>query len=207
LILKDAPKIQQLRQPRQASSIFLTITGHYVTIDTVMNDLVVLAMLADGPKHGYQLKREAGFILGQGDMHNNLVYPLLRRFTGASWVTKKAVAGERGQTRQMYALTAAGKKELISRLSTYDQADANNARGFIARVGMFELLPLETRTEIMDRRQAFLSARQQRLKAMSENLELGVFGAEVVGHVSALTRSELAWIRRLRRIKPEEKHH
>jgi|SRR5580698_4885767 DNA-binding PadR family transcriptional regulator len=172
-----------------------------------MNDLILLAMLADGPQHGYQLKQQAGFILGHGAMHNNLVYPLLRRFTAAGWVTRKAVAGERGQTRQNYALTTAGKKELISRLSSYGETDANNARAFIARVGMFELLPQQTRAEIMNRRQAFLSARQQRLKAMSENLELGVFGAEVVRHVSALTRSELAWIRCLRRIKPEEKHH
>jgi DNA-binding PadR family transcriptional regulator len=36
-------------------------------------------MLLDGPKHGYQLKREAGFILGQGTTHNNLIYPLLPR--------------------------------------------------------------------------------------------------------------------------------
>jgi hypothetical protein len=46
-----------------------------------MNDLIILATLLDGPKHGYQLKREAGFILGQGAMHNNLIYPMLRRFT------------------------------------------------------------------------------------------------------------------------------
>jgi DNA-binding PadR family transcriptional regulator len=171
-----------------------------------MNDLILLAMLADSPKHGYQLKQQAGFILGQGDMHNNLVYPLLRRFTAAGWVTKKAAAGKRGQTRQNYALTAAGRKELVSRLSTYHDADATNARSFIARVGMFELLSAETRAGIMNRRQAFLSTRQQRLKAMSQNLDLGMFGAEVVRHVSALTRFELAWIRRLRRMNPEEKH-
>jgi DNA-binding PadR family transcriptional regulator len=171
-----------------------------------MNDLIILAMLADGPKHGYQLKQQAGFILGQGAMHNNLVYPLLRRFTAAAWVTKKPVPGERGQTRQNYALTAAGKKELISRLSSYSQTDASNARAFIARVGMFELLPTETRTHILDQREGFLRGREQRLSGMSENLELGVFGAEVVRHVSALTRSELAWISRLRRLKPDDKN-
>ncbi len=50
---------------------------------------MVLGLLFDGPKHGYQLKREAGFVLGRGDMHNNLVYPLLRRFTTEGWVTKR----------------------------------------------------------------------------------------------------------------------
>ena len=80
-----------------------------------MNDLVLLSLLYDGPKHGYQLKREAGFVLGRGDMHNNLVYPLLRKFTKKGWVTKKTVPGERGQTRQQYVLTAKGRRELRRR--------------------------------------------------------------------------------------------
>ena len=45
-----------------------------------MNDLLLLAMLLDEPKYGYQLKREAGWITGQDALHSNLVYPLLRRF-------------------------------------------------------------------------------------------------------------------------------
>jgi DNA-binding PadR family transcriptional regulator len=163
-------------------------------------------MLADGPKHGYHLKQQAGFILGQGAMHNNLVYPLLRRFTAAGWVTKKAVPGERGQTRQNYALTAAGKKELISSLGSYSEIDASNARGFIARVGMFELLSPETRTHILDQREAFLRGREQRLNTMSDNLELGIFAAEVVRRVLSVTASELDWIRRLRRLNPGHKN-
>src|SRR5271170_4469056 len=121
-----------------------------------MNDLIILAMLLDSPKHGYQLKHEAGFILGQGAMHNNLVYPLLRRFTAEGWATRKSVPGKRGQTRQSYSLTAAGRRELISRLSNYSPADASDARAFLARVGMFAALPEETRTSILDLRESYL---------------------------------------------------
>jgi DNA-binding PadR family transcriptional regulator len=170
-----------------------------------MNDLVVLAMLADTPKHGYQLKREAGFILGGGDMHNNLVYPLLRRFTADGWVTKKTVPGERGQTRKSYSLTVAGRKELLSRLSSFSEADATNARAFLARVGMFDLLPAETCASILDLRERYLQGRTQRLDGLKNNLELGVFGSEVVRHIVKQTHAELAWIRRLRRLQPDEK--
>jgi len=165
-----------------------------------MNDLIILAMLADQPKHGYQLKRDAGFILGQGDMHNNLVYPLLRRFTADGWVSKKSAAGERGQTRQIYALTALGKKELVARLSSFTDADAGNIRAFMARVGMFELLPEETRSNILSHRETYLSDRRKRLTAMKEKIDLGRFGTEVVCHILAFTRLELNWIRRLRRM-------
>jgi hypothetical protein len=52
----------------------------------------------------------------------------------------------------------------------------------------------------MDRREAFLRAREQRFNVLGENLELGAFGSEVVRHMLAQTRFELAWIRRLRRL-------
>jgi len=165
-----------------------------------MTDLVVLAMLADAPKYGYQLKREAGFILDRGNMHNNLIYPLLRRFAADGWVTKKTVPGDRGQTRQSYTLTALGRKELIQRLSDFSPADASNARAFLARVGMFELLPAETRASILDLRESYLRRRTERLDGLTNNLELGVFGSEVVRHLVKQTRFDLAWIRRLRRL-------
>jgi len=169
-----------------------------------MNDLIVLALLFGGPKHGYQLKQEAGFVLGQGQMHNNLVYPLLRRFTADGWVTKKTVPGERGQTRQNYTLTASGKKELISRLSQYKHSDASDARAFLARVGMFALLPIEARTVILDLRESYLRGRGQRLDALTKKVELGTFGSEVVRHLVKQTRFDLAWIRRLRHLKSHE---
>jgi hypothetical protein len=65
-----------------------------------MNDLLLLAMLLGGPQHGYALKKAAGLITGQTDMHNNLVYPLLRRFVREGWVTQKkppANAGKRAR--------------------------------------------------------------------------------------------------------------
>jgi DNA-binding PadR family transcriptional regulator len=165
-----------------------------------MNDLIILAMLADGPKHGYQLKREAGFLLGHGDMHNNLVYPLLRRFTADGWVTKKTVPGKRGQTRQTYALTATGRRELVNRLSNYGEADASSAQAFITRVGMFELLPHEARSGILDHREGYLRARAARLTGLVGHTDLGAYGSEVVRHLIDQTRSDLAWIRRLRRL-------
>ena len=44
-----------------------------------MNDLLLLAMLLEGPQHGYALKKKVPLITGHGEMHNNLVYPLLKR--------------------------------------------------------------------------------------------------------------------------------
>lgn len=167
-----------------------------------MNDLIVLALLFDGPKHGYQLKREAGFILGQGDMHNNLVYPLLRRFTGEGWVRRKAVPGQRGQTRQQYALTAKGKQELRRRLAEYSDEDARSGQVFALRVGMFALLGPGTRAQILEKRAGYLREREKRLAILQTNMDVGTYGSEVVRFFEQQGQAELAWIERLQRLQP-----
>src|SRR5271165_377165 len=128
-----------------------------------MNDLLLLALLLAGPKYGYQLKREAGWMSGQESMHNNLVYPLLRRFLDEGWVNKKAVPGERGQTRQQYALTAEGRRYLLGRMHDFSEADSASEGAFSLRVGLFEELKPEAREMILTRRQNYLERRDEKL--------------------------------------------
>jgi len=169
-----------------------------------MTDLIILAMLLDGPKHGYRLKQDAGTISGQGELHNNLVYPLLRRFTANGWVTKKTVPGERGQNRQQYSLTALGRRTLLERLSAFTEQDARSWDDFHARVGFFSLLPADVCEQILSLRQAFLHTRDERFAGLQKTMDLGVYGAEVVGFMREQIEAELAWIRRLRRLNSQE---
>jgi len=165
-----------------------------------MTDLIILSTLLPGPKHGYQLKHEAGIILGQGVLHNNLVYPLLRRFMNEKWVSRRTVPGERGQTRHRYAITALGRRELLSRLSTFTEQDARSSDGFRFRVGMFQLLDEETRLRILDAREKHLNARLEKLSAVETNFPLDRYPSEVIRQFRSETQSELEWIKRLRKI-------
>jgi DNA-binding PadR family transcriptional regulator len=165
-----------------------------------MNDLIILATLLAGPKHGYQLKREAGFIFGDAALHNNLIYPLLRRFTAEGWVTKKAVAGQRGQTRQQYALTPLGRKTLVERLSQFGEQDSGSFQNFITRVGMFQILGPEVRESILKQRENYLLGRQQQFATLQENMELGLYAGDVIGYLRSQIESELSWIKQLRRL-------
>jgi len=164
-----------------------------------MTDLILLSLLLNGPKHGYRLKREGGFVFGHGDVHNNLIYPLLRRFTSDGWVTKKAVPGERGQTRQQYALTPLGHRELIRGLSQFSDQDAQSQGAFISRVGMFAVIEAEARAHILEKRAASLREREANLARLTANLEVGTYGKAVIEFLQEQIRSELAWIERLRR--------
>ena len=164
-----------------------------------MNDLLLLAMMLDGPKYGYQLKREAGWIMGQ-ELHNNLVYPMLRRFLNDKWVSKKAVPGERGQTRQQYILTAEGRRKLFDRLNAFSEGDAASEEAFHLRVGLFPALQPQARDATLQFRENYLQRRDQKLETLQGKMDLGKFGGEVVSHLRKQIELELEWIRRLRRI-------
>jgi DNA-binding PadR family transcriptional regulator len=161
-------------------------------------------MLLPGPKHGYQLKHEAGMVFGQEVLHNNLVYPLLRSFLKDGWVSKKAVPGERGQTRQQYSLTAQGRRVLLERLSQFTEADAASDEEFRSRVGMFELLQPEVRENILTLRESYLQRLDQRLAALETNVKVGKYGAEVIGQLRDQIALETKWIPHLRRISKSD---
>lgn len=165
-----------------------------------MNDLLFLAMMLAGPKYGYQLKREAGWIMGQDPVHNNIVYPLLRRFLEQGWVSKKAVPGERGQTRQQYALTAEGRRHLFERLNQFGDDDARSEEAFNLRVGLFAALKLEVREDILSKRENYLRQRDQKLAAMTSNIDTGKFGGEIVKHMRKQIEMEVEWVAHLRRL-------
>ena len=165
-----------------------------------MIDLVLLATLLPGPRHGYHLKRQAGLILGQENLHNNLVYPLLKKFVAQKWVNKKTVPGERGQVRQQYSLTALGKKELIDQLSNFPQQEARRSDAFRFRVGMFHVLEPETRMRILDVRETFLRLRIDKMRGILANFEMDRYADEVTRRMCTDAESEIEWIEHLRRI-------
>jgi DNA-binding PadR family transcriptional regulator len=164
-----------------------------------MNDLIVLANLLDGPKHGYALKKRVGLISGQKEMHNNVVYPLLRRFVESRWVSKRSGPGQRGQIREVYALTNKGKQELLRRLGQFAGKEAASESNFRLRVGLFSILDSATRARILAERDESLAGREQRLVRLSSGMGLGPWGNEVVRFASRQIRAERKWISHLKR--------
>jgi DNA-binding PadR family transcriptional regulator len=164
-----------------------------------MNDLLLLATLLGGPMHGYALKKQAGLIVGQAEMHNNLVYPLLRRFVDNCWVSKRAAAGKRGQTREVYALTPKGKRELLRRLSAFTEKEAGSEGEFNLRVGLFFALDRGAREQILRERERWLAAREERLANLTQSIDVGVWGGKVVRFLRERVKAERKWIGDLER--------
>ena len=170
-----------------------------------MNDLIVLAILLAGPQHGYALKKRAGLVMGNRELHNNIIYPMLERFIKRGWVSRREAEGERGQTRQVYSLTSAGRKALIEHLSEFDLKHALSENEFHLRVGLFELLPPDSRDHILQARSAVLRERDEHLKSLRAAERLSGYNAEVVVFRRQQIESELKWIRKLSRLKSRTK--
>jgi DNA-binding PadR family transcriptional regulator len=167
-----------------------------------MNDLILLAALFDGPKHGWALKKLAGFLTGAGDMHNNLVYPLMKKFVAEGWVRRQSEPGERGQTRGVYSLTPRGKQELQRRLESFDEKQAGSGPEFRVRVGLFSLVSRETRAHILAERDGWLASRERHFNNIRSNLDaMGApeWGYDVVAFLLEEVRGERKWIKSLTR--------
>jgi DNA-binding PadR family transcriptional regulator len=166
-----------------------------------MNDLLLLSTLLPGPKHGYALKKQIAQITGQSEMHNNLVYPLLKRFVAQGWVSRRQTGGERGQTREIYAITAKGRLELARRLSDFPPKAASSAEAFSFRIGLFDILDAPARVHILDEREKWLSRRADTLAGIS-TMKLSEWPNEVVDFLHAQAKAEQKWIARLKKRLP-----
>jgi len=164
-----------------------------------MNDLLLLAMLLEGPQHGYALKKKVPLITGHGEMHNNLVYPLLKRFVQQGWVNRRSADGERGQTRELYALTAKGKQELLRRLSDCGKKTAGSGENFRFRVSLFSLLEPAVRENLLESREAWLEARDENLQRIERATRAQGWSREAMQFRRNEIHAERKWIEHLRR--------
>lgn len=87
------------------------VRGHLTTM--------ILAVLADGPAHGYgigaELKRRSD---AQLEVLEGSLYPALHRLEDAGWVDSEWETNE-GRRRRSYSLTADGKDELRARAARW----------------------------------------------------------------------------------------
>jgi len=177
-----------------------------------MYDLVLLTALLRRPAYGYALKKTAGLIFGNSALHNNLIYPSLKRFVQHGWVEQSTVPGNRGQQRKQYRITAAGKKYLLEQVGIFREQEASDEGAFLLRLALFDLLPQKKREAIISARKSFLTARTAELSQLqaprSTTSYTGVlgdaaqpesFGLAALDRVRCRVKDELRWIRQIER--------
>jgi DNA-binding PadR family transcriptional regulator len=162
-----------------------------------MNDLVLLGALLRGPVYGYALKQTAGRIFGTGTIHNNVIYPSLKKFMQNGWVEQATVQGDRGQQRKQYSLTPAGRTSLIEQLGAFGDQEAGDEGAFLLRVALFGVLPKRKREAIVAARKSHLISRAAELSELRKETKPRSFGAAALERVQFRVKDELRWIHQI----------
>jgi DNA-binding PadR family transcriptional regulator len=128
-------------------------------------EVVVLGLLAEGPKYGYQLLerfRSRGMGLWV-EVGRASVYQTLRRLEGHRLVSGRSQEGTDGPDRRVYRITAAGRARLRAGVSERCrdagpiETDAGLALGFV------HLLPLDDARRAVAEREAAVRGWRSRI--------------------------------------------
>jgi transcriptional regulator len=93
-------------------------------------DLLILRVLAAGRMHGYGIAQRVRVLSDDVlQVGESSLYPALQRLLLNAWVKAEWGASENNRRARYYALTAAGRKQLVS-----ERAEFNRVVGAIQRV-------------------------------------------------------------------------
>ncbi len=85
-------------------------------------EMMVLQMLRRGSMHGYALaqviKRNSGDLL---EIEEGSLYPALQRMLKAGWLASEWGVSARNRRIRVYKITAAGRKQLDRKVSSFDR--------------------------------------------------------------------------------------
>lgn len=126
--------------------------------------LVVLGLLAEGPRYGYEIKTYLHDSFSSTiSVNNNTIYPLLRGFLRDGFVTRERVPMKGGPDRQVYTITQAGREELARIVAKLPETDIVNQDDFMIACTFLPQMDDETRESLLD-------AREQRVRAALEHI-------------------------------------
>ncbi|MBJ8054432.1 PadR family transcriptional regulator [Bacillus cereus] len=155
-------------------------------------DILLLAELIAGPKHGYEIKKNIQNRLGDNfELNHNMLYPTLRRFENMGAITKNVHKQVGKPNRNMYNITETGEEIFHEILREFPEKIATNNAEFLVRIALFEKLDYEARKEILTTRQNVL---QKQLTAIQSLDVVSSFITEVVKFTNSRIEHELHWI-------------
>lgn len=161
-------------------------------------EILILRRLRSGPAHGYELRKRVEETTGVV-LHNNSLYPALKRFEEAGAVTKTAQPQDGRPPRLVYTLTEVGHDLLHDMLADLPPDQAADQGEFLARLGQFSLLNSSERDVVLAARTRAVQAQLAHLRTM---LDLATqrrerWGALVTAELIRRHEHELAWLAEL----------
>lgn len=159
-------------------------------------EILLLSRLADGPMHGYELRKAIDAATGHS-LSNNSLYPTLRRFVDAEAVQRTAEPQQGKPPRHIYTITEVGRELLHDMLADFPEEIALNEAEFLARLGNFSRLGELERLAVLDTRDRVVTAEQDRL-AERAGSQTDPWSRAALAHLCEKYAAERVWLAELR---------
>ena len=159
---------------------------------------MMLRVLADGPRHGYEIKKRVEWILGGRSINNNVLYPALRRFEEQGAIERVAAEADPGRPpRNVYRLTDAGHDQLQAMIRDADPTLLADENEFQTRVAFFADLDPADRLSIIAVRRAAIDEMITHLTSLRPDAVGFGWGLRVLDFSLDRFRHERAWLDKL----------
>ncbi|MFM9609211.1 PadR family transcriptional regulator [Streptomyces niveiscabiei] len=107
-----------------------------------MLELVILGHLAQGPLHGYELRRRVEQLSGHTrPVSDGSLYPAINRLVKRGLLTRHTEPGAAAAQKYVLTLTDAGRDELLRRLREPAQHEITDHARFFTVLAFLSLLP------------------------------------------------------------------
>jgi DNA-binding PadR family transcriptional regulator len=160
-------------------------------------DIIILRHLRRQPAHGYELRKRVEETTGVV-LHNNSLYPALKRFEEAGAVVRRSEEQEGRPPRNVYSITAVGLELLHDLLAELSPEAATDDQEFLTRLGQFSLLEPGERLGILDARDTALEARIRHLTGLLERARGDRWNREVTAELISRATAERDWLAAMR---------
>lgn len=171
-------------------------------------DILILATIRDEPRHGYEIKKRVGRVLGLGvNLNNNILYPSLKRFEQEGAVKSKLEVQKGSPSRRVYRLTAKGNELLRSMLEDFSPERAESEPEFLVRLAFFDLVEHEVQMDILNARHQVVESELTHVTAMRKLLDpkQDRYPAALTDFLIESLDREVRWIEGLRKQVGREK--
>jgi len=178
-----------------------------------MIELMILGFLAEGPLHGYELRRRMEHLHGHArTISDGTLYPAITRLARAGLVRQEAAPGKAGAGKLTLHLTPTGREDLEQRLRSASGQDVTDGHRFMVVLAFLSNLPdpgerdavLARRLDYLSQPASFFYDGDQRLRAddLTDPYRRGILIS-----ARATSRAERAWLRDMLPLStPEEGH-
>jgi DNA-binding PadR family transcriptional regulator len=158
-------------------------------------EILILRRLSGRPCHGYELRKRVEETTGVR-LHNNSLYPALKRFEEAGAVTQAKQTVDGRPPRLVYTLTDTGRELLHDMLADLPPDQAADDLEFLARLGQFSLITPAERAVVLAARLSAVRGRLAHLRSMRD-IASGRderWGALVTDELIRRDERELDWL-------------